>query len=73
LDFIAFQVQDLSRASCADLAPQALSLLDAFGLPKDALHAPIADDWVAFNEYDNQGELTTEEQFKSMLSGQGKK
>ncbi len=62
------QILCASRRLCAELTPQALSLVDAFGLPSELLGAPIANDWVAYNETDNQGELVTKQQFESILS-----
>ena len=42
---------------CSKLGPQAVNLIDAFGLTDRMLSAPIARDWVAYNEYDNRGEM----------------
>ena len=61
------QVLGLSRALCAELTPHALPLIDAFGLPEDVLAAPIAGNWVDYNNYDNQGELTTRKEFEAIL------
>ncbi|XP_059092261.1 uncharacterized protein LOC131887642 [Tigriopus californicus] len=58
---------DLNRSLCAELAPDALSICDSFALPEEVLAAPIARDWVKYNEYDNQGELATNEQFQKIL------
>ena len=49
-----------SRELCRQLAPEALALTDAFGFPDHMLAAPIATDWIAYNEYDNQGEVLSE-------------
>lgn len=52
--------QGVSKASaklCAEIAPQALALTDAFAITDTMLSAPIARDWVKFNTYDNQGEV----------------
>lgn len=57
----------LNRELCAELTPHALALTDAFGLSEDVLAAPIARDWVKYNAYDNQGELTTHTQFQDVL------
>ena len=57
----------INRRLCAEIAPQSLALCDAFGLPDEVLAAPIANDWVKFNEVDNQGELTTKEEFQKIL------
>ena len=48
---------DLVRQQIAALAPQSMNLVDAFGIPDYLINAPIALDWVKFNEGDNQGEL----------------
>lgn len=37
------------------LAPQGLSICDAFDIPEHLLSAPIAQDWAKYNETDNQG------------------
>ncbi|KAL6056786.1 acyl-Coenzyme A oxidase [Balamuthia mandrillaris] len=49
-------VGDHIRVLCAELAPQALHLVDAFGIPDHMVQAPIALDWQKFNEVDNVGE-----------------
>lgn len=43
---------------CRELGKEAVSLVDAFGIPDHLLAAPIAADWVDFNRVDNRGELT---------------
>merc|ERR1712200_75517 len=62
------QVIELSQQMCEDLAPKSLALEEAFGLPEEMLHAPIASDWVAYNAYDNQGELQTRDEFLQVLN-----
>jgi len=62
------QVIELSQQMCEDLAPKSLALAEAFGLPEEMLHAPIASDWVAYNAYDNQGELQTRDEFLEVLN-----
>jgi hypothetical protein len=44
-----------------------LSLVDAFDLPEEVLAAPIASDWVKYNEIDNQGELGPKDEFMAHL------
>jgi len=44
-------------AQLAATPKHALDLVDSFGIPKELLYAPIADDWSKYNETDNQGEL----------------
>ena len=61
------QILDLNRKLCADLAPHALSLIEAFDLPEAVLAAPIALDWVKYNETDNQGELGSKDEFMALL------
>lgn len=51
------KVIEESRKLCAELAPQAVELCNGFGIPEHMLHAPIAQDWVKYNEYQNNGEL----------------
>jgi acyl-CoA oxidase len=50
-------VGDLVRRSVADLAPQALALVESFAIPEHLICAPIAQNWVRYNEVDNKGEL----------------
>jgi len=49
-----------ARRLCRDIAPEALGLAEAFGITDAMLSAPIARNWISYNEYDNQGELTME-------------
>lgn len=42
---------------CRDLTPQALNLVESFAISDEMLSAPIARDWVNYNEVDNKGEL----------------
>lgn len=53
------KVGDAVRGLCATLAPQALHLVDAFGIPDHMVQAPIALDWQKFNLDDNQGECVS--------------
>ena len=50
------QITELSRSSCAAMSTHAVDLVDAFQVPMHVFQAPIAGDWVKYNEYDNQGE-----------------
>jgi len=61
------RIIESNRKLCAELAPHALSLIDAFDLPEEVLAAPIATDWVKFNEIDNQGELGSKDDFMKHL------
>lgn len=47
-----------ARRLCRDLAPESVGLVEAFGLTDAMLSAPIALDWIGYNQYDNRGELT---------------
>lgn len=42
---------------CRELGPQSLAICSAFGMTDEMLSAPIANNWVVYNEGDNQGEL----------------
>ena len=42
---------------CAEIGPHSLAICDAFAITDSMLSAPIARDWVGYNEYDNQGEI----------------
>jgi acyl-CoA oxidase len=45
-----------SQNLCKVLGKQSLALVQAFGIPDHLVGAPIAGDWIKYNEYDNQGE-----------------
>ena len=47
------QVVETSRRLCAELAPNSLALIEAFGLPEEMLQSPIASDWVENFNYFN--------------------
>ena len=64
----AGELVDVNRELCAEIAPLAMDLIDAFDLPEDMLAAPIASDWVKFNERDNQGELAPKAEFLKQLN-----
>ena len=59
------KVSENTRALCEKIAPNAIGLIDAFGIPEHMRHAPIAGDWIAYNKTDNFGELLPEMQNKS--------
>lgn len=50
-------VPDHMRALCRELGGLSLQLVDAFGIPDALVAAPIAGDWVKYNDVDNRGEL----------------
>ena len=54
---LAQKVGTTAAQLCRDISPQALPLVEAFAIPEPMLSAPIARDWVNYNEYDNQGEV----------------
>lgn len=51
------KVLEVSRQVCMELGPDALALCEAFDITDPMLSAPISQDWVTYNERDNQGEL----------------
>lgn len=53
----AAKVSEEAADLCAQLAPDALALCDAFALTDEMLSAPIARDWIEYNVHDNLGEL----------------
>lgn len=53
------QVSEMAVQLCKEITPQSLALTDAFGLTDDMVSAPIAMDWIKYNEHDNQGEVQT--------------
>ena len=54
------RLEEFSRQLCRDIAPHALELCESFGIPDHMLPAPIANDWVGYNAFDNKGELLDE-------------
>lgn len=46
---------------CSELGKDALELTKGFGIPDHMHHAPIANDWINYNSYENKGELETQE------------
>ena len=61
------QALKVNQKLCAEVAPLSLDLVDAFGLPQEILGAPIASDWVKYNEIDNQGELSPKSDFMKVM------
>ena len=51
------EVTVIAQRLCAEVTQYCLETCEAFGIPDEALHAPIALDWVGYNRYDNRGEL----------------
>jgi acyl-CoA oxidase len=50
-------VSERVRVLCREIAPYALSLVKGFGIPEHLCIAPIAADWVKYNESDEKGEV----------------
>jgi len=57
---MAKAIPDEARRLCRELAPDAIGLSEAFGLTDAMLSAPIACDWISYNQYDNQGEVAAQ-------------
>ena len=53
----ATAVRARAASLCAEIGPHSLAICDAFAITDSMLSAPIARDWVDYNEYDNQGEV----------------
>jgi len=51
------------RALCRRIAPLSLALVQGFGIPAHMCIAPIAADWVKYNETDNRGEVKNDMSF----------
>ena len=45
-------------AAVAAVAPVAMDAIAAFNVREEMIHAPIAEDWIKYNTFNNQGELT---------------
>ena len=56
----AIKISQLVHQLIKEIAPYALDLVNSFGI---VTYAPIANDWVKYNQTDNQGELV----FKAKL------
>lgn len=54
---VANEVTNAASKLCQEIAPHSLSLTEAFAISENMLSAPIALDWIKYNEYDNQGEV----------------
>lgn len=51
------QCSDAIAKLCTELGKDALELTKGFGIPDHMHHAPIANDWIEYNSYENKGEL----------------
>lgn len=54
---MGIKVNEVVTSLCNELGPNSLRLCEAFKITDSMLSAPIARDWVQFNEGDNQGEV----------------
>lgn len=43
------------HAAISEFFPLSMTVISAFGIPDHMLKAPIARDWIKYNEGDNQG------------------
>lgn len=50
-------VHKMFENAVKELESDVPALVEALGIPKEGLYAPIAADWTEFNAYDNRGEL----------------
>ena len=53
----AAELLNESKRLCRELGPESMDLVSGFGIPAHVLSAPIAQDWIEFNQHDNQGEI----------------
>ena len=53
----ATQVQEDLERCIRSLVPQIPALLSAFEIPENQIRTPIAENWVEFNEHNNEGEV----------------
>ena len=53
----ATEVRGRAATLCSEIGPHSLAICDAFAITDSMISAPIARDWVGYNEYDNQGEI----------------
>ena len=53
----ATEVRGRAATLCSEIGPHSLSICDAFAITDSMISAPIARDWVGYNQYDNQGEI----------------
>ena len=60
------EVPKVGRKLAKEVAPQAMNLIEAFGIPEYMRYAPISRDWLAYNGFDNFGELLPHMQNKSV-------
>ncbi len=49
-------VQPLIREIVKEISPYSMQLVDTLGVDPRILYAPIANNWVAYNDTDNQGD-----------------
>ena len=51
------RITELSRVLCTEMSKYAVDLVRSFKIPIHVFQAPIASDWVKYNDYDNLGEV----------------
>jgi acyl-CoA oxidase len=54
---IAKAVGGAIEKTCKELAPDCLALVDSFAMTNEMLSAPIAQNWITYNDNDNKGEV----------------
>lgn len=58
-----FPQRSYSKFNCAydsavnAVAPIAMDAISCFNIPEEMLHSPIAQDWIKYNTFDNQGNI----------------
>jgi len=52
----AVSLSESIKSLIREITPQALHLVNGFGIPEYALFSPIATDWIKYNEVNNKGE-----------------
>ena len=60
------QIAREAQRLCTELGKDALELTAAFGIPNHMHHAPIANNWIKYNETENNGELA-QQAYRSKL------
>lgn len=48
-------IASLLHTAISEFLPLSMIAIDAFGIPEHMIKAPIARDWIKYNEGDNQG------------------
>ena len=61
-------IGEVARSVTSKLGLYALDLVKIFGIPDEIIHAPIANNWIKYNEVDNQGEIIIRPQYQKFSS-----